>query len=60
MSEYLACGVPIVVVADPDEEIVTVSRPGAQPLRLSGDDVIDLGDVVDGFNCPVRELFELD
>jgi Uma2 family endonuclease len=60
VREYLACGVPVVVVADPDEEIVTVSRPGAQPMPLTGDDVMDLSDVVEGFRCPLRELFEVD
>jgi Uma2 family endonuclease len=58
VAEYLACGVPLVIVVDPDEQSATVSRPTMEPVRLSGNDVLDLSDIVDGFSCHVQELFE--
>ncbi len=56
LTEYLARGTSVVLVIDPDNERVTVSRQGAA-ATLSGDDVLDLDDVVPGFRCTVREIF---
>jgi Uma2 family endonuclease len=58
LAEYLTHGVPVVVVVDPDARHVTVFRPSGPELALAADDVLDLNDVVPGFRCRVRELFE--
>lgn len=72
VREYLVHGVALVVVVDPEEQTVTVSRPlgehsavasgverhsSQRDVRLTLDGVLDLGEVVPGFTCPVRELF---
>ena len=58
VAEYLAHGVPLVMVVDPVRKTVAVSRQEAQPVLLGGEDELDLGDIVDGFRCTVREIFE--
>jgi Uma2 family endonuclease len=58
VAEYLTQAVPTVVVVDPDSRKVTVLRPATPELALATDDVLDLSDVVSGFRCTVRELFE--
>jgi Uma2 family endonuclease len=57
IDEYLACGVRSVVIVDPDRELATVFRPRAQPVVVRAEETLDLGDVIDGFSCPLRELF---
>jgi hypothetical protein len=37
---------------------VTVHRPDAVPRVLGLDDVLDAGDVMPGFSCTVRRIFE--
>ena len=58
VGEYLTHRVPTVVVVDPDTQSIRVYRPAAPELPLAADDVLDLSDVVAGFRCTVRELFE--
>ena len=58
VDEYLERGVQAVVVIDPDERTGTVSRPSGAPLVLRHTDVLDLDDVVSGFRCTIREIFE--
>ena len=58
VAEYLERGVPLVVVVDPDQRIVTVHRRSAPPITLGTADVLDLDDVVEGFRCNVRDIFE--
>jgi len=59
VEEYLASGVTAVVVIDPDDRAVSVHRPSARTLTLSAaDDVLDLDDVVSGFRCSLREIFD--
>jgi Uma2 family endonuclease len=57
VAEYLRFGVPLVVVIDPDEKIVVIHRALAQPITLQTGDVLDLSDVVSGFQCSLREIF---
>jgi hypothetical protein len=54
----LTCGTGLVLVVDPDEQTVTAHRRATPPLAFGLDDTLDLGDVVPGFRCPVREIFE--
>lgn len=58
VSDYLTRGVIVVLVIDPDELTATIHRRLTPPIIHSGDDIIDLSDVVSGFRCAVREIFE--
>lgn len=55
---YLAAGVPLIWVADPDSEQIVAHRPGAEPRIFGIDDVLDGGDVLPGFRVPVRTFFD--
>lgn len=58
VEEYLAHGVPLVVVVAPDRRSVTCHRRLTPPIELSSDDdVLDLGDVVAEFRCCLRDIF---
>ena len=56
---YLARGVTLVAVIDPDDKTATVFRSGAARVKLESEtDILDLGDVIPGFSCQLREIFE--
>ena len=55
---YLAHGVPIVVVVDPEPESVILMRADASVTTLHGEDRIDLDAVLPGFGLTVRALFD--
>jgi Uma2 family endonuclease len=54
---YLAHGVRIALLVDPDDLTVLLFRPGAPPQPLRGDDPIDVADVLPGFELTVSALF---
>jgi Uma2 family endonuclease len=54
---YVKNGVRIALVADPDQRTVLRFRPDALPDVLTGDDRIDLDEVLPGFELTVNELF---
>lgn len=59
VDEYLSRGVLIVVVIDPSNRAATVWRASGSPLELnSGDDRLDLNEVLPGFSCSLDEIFE--
>jgi Uma2 family endonuclease len=59
VDEYLTRGVTVVVVIDPDRRTVTTTRRGTPPVVLQADDDrLELDDVVSGFSCQLREIFE--
>jgi Uma2 family endonuclease len=58
IDEYLTHGVLLVLVVDPDDKTVTVHRRLTPPTTLLEDNELDLDDVVAGFRCRVREIFE--
>lgn len=58
VSDYLARGVRLVWVVDPKTKTVTTYVPLLSPVTLGMDDVLDAGDVVPGFTCPVRRIFD--
>jgi Uma2 family endonuclease len=59
IAEYLAKGVVVVIVVDPGKRTVTAYRPAASPVILrEEEDVFDLSDVLPGFHCRLREIFE--
>ena len=58
-EQYLATGVPVVVIVDPEERTATTFRPGFPPVALaSPNDVPDLSDAITGFRCPLHEIFQ--
>jgi Uma2 family endonuclease len=59
VDQYLARGVALVVMVDADQKTVTTWRPGTQSATLRAEeDRLDVGDVVQGFSCSLREIFE--
>jgi Uma2 family endonuclease len=54
---YLNLGIPLVLLVDVDTESILLMRPGREPVTISGDDRIDIDDVVPGFDLTVRTLF---
>jgi Uma2 family endonuclease len=58
VRRYLRDGVQIVWVVDPQIQNVIVYRAGSkEQTTMSGDDVLDGGDVVSGFKVKVAEIF---
>jgi Uma2 family endonuclease len=58
VDEYLTYGTGLVLVVDPDEQTVSAHRRALPPLTFGLDDTLDLDDVVPGFSCRVREIFQ--
>ena len=56
-ARYLTAGTPMVWLVDPEARTLELHRPGMAPQTLSGDDVIEGGDVLPGFRATVSELF---
>jgi Uma2 family endonuclease len=54
---FVEHGSRLALLADPRRRTVTVVRAGARPAVLSGDDVLDLGEVIPGLTLVVGELF---
>lgn len=55
---YVANGVRLVLLIDPDDESVLVFRPGAQPVALRAGDTLDFGELIPGAQLGVQELFD--
>ena len=51
-------GVQVVVEVYPAEGAVMVHRRGIPFVTLTGDAVLDGGDVLPGFTLPLREIFD--
>ena len=54
---WIGYGTRIVLVLDPALVTVTVYRPNTEPVTYGEDDVLDLGDLLPRFSCPVWRLF---
>ena len=54
---YVKNGVRIALMVDPDHDVVLRFRPDALPEELTGDDRIDLDEVLPGFELTVNQLF---
>ena len=50
-------GVTLVWVIDPSARTVTVNRPATPPEILTGDSILDGGNVLAGFEIPAGRLF---
>ena len=57
VDEWLIAGCAMVWVVNPRRETVEVYRSPEDITVLRGDDILDGGDVIEGFQCPVRDLF---
>jgi Uma2 family endonuclease len=55
VDDYLAAGVRVVWVADPQARTVTVHRAGVEPLVLHEDDTLTVEDIIPGFQLSVRD-----
>ena len=58
ISMWLDLGVSMALEVRPAERTVMVHRPGAPSVTLTGDDVLDGGDVLPGFTLPLSEIFD--
>ena len=56
---WLRLGVLMVVEVYPAERAVMIHRRGQPFVTLTGDDVMDGGDVLPGFSLPLNEIFEV-
>ena len=57
VDEWLNAGSAMVWVIDPRRETIGVYRSAEDFTILSGDDTLDGGDVVAGFQCRVGDIF---
>lgn len=57
VGEYLAAGVNVVCVVDPDAETATVYRADQAPVTLSREQELALGNVLGEFRVTVRQFF---
>ena len=56
---YVANGVGIALILDPDDSTIRDFRPGAEPVILRPGDVLDLTNVLPGFILDVAALFDV-
>jgi Uma2 family endonuclease len=59
VREYLNAGIPLVWVANPDDQSVGVYRADGSAALLGPNDTIDGGAVLPGFSCQVAVFFAL-
>ena len=55
---YIERGVSLVVVIDPGNKTATTFRSGSRSVTLGSKEELDLGDVIPGFSCQLREIFQ--
>ena len=60
IAEYFAAGTRLVWLAEPETRMVHVYRSQQQVEVLGTEDDLEGGDVLPGFQCPVRRLFPPD
>jgi Uma2 family endonuclease len=60
IGEYLAVGVGVVCLLDPDSEMITVFEGDKPPRILRKTDTLDLPAVLPGFRVPVSRFLEED
>ena len=57
VEEWLTAGCRMVWVINPRRETVEIYRPNVDFAILRGTDTLDGGDVVEGFQCQVQDIF---
>jgi Uma2 family endonuclease len=55
---FLAAGVRLAVLVDPQDEMVLLVRPGGQIVALQRGDVLDLGDAIPNLRLDVSAVFD--
>lgn len=58
LQEYFAAGTQLVWFVDPEAQRITSYRAPEQGVELGIDDVLGGGDVLPGFQLPIRDLFD--
>ena len=56
---WLDFGVRLVLAIYPETRHITTHQPGRPPATLGYGDTLDGGEIIPGFQCPVREIFDL-
>lgn len=59
IHDFVKVGVPLIWVANPETHDVFVYRADGTGAILMNSDVLDGGDVLPGFRCPVADLFKI-
>lgn len=57
VEEWLTAGCTMVWVINPRQETVAVHRAAEDVVTLGADDILEGGDVVEGFRCRVQQIF---
>jgi Uma2 family endonuclease len=57
-AEYLERGVRLVLVVDPESQLLTMHASGEPSVHLHRTDRLDLDRVVPGFSCAIGDLFD--
>jgi Uma2 family endonuclease len=58
VEQYLAAGVRLVVIIDPETEQVELWQPGSrQIVTLRAEDIFSAGDIIPGFSMPIGQIF---
>ena len=57
IAEYVASGVRLIWLVDPDAETVTVYAGSMRGTEYGPTDALDGGEVLPGFACPVADFF---
>ena len=60
VAEYLAAGVRMVWLVNPDNQSVRVFQPGLSTTQLEVNDMLHGGDVLPGFACRLSDVFPVD
>ena len=55
---WLDLGVEMALEVRPASRTIAVHRPGVSPVTLTGDEVLDGGNVLPGFSLPLSEIFD--
>lgn len=55
---WISFSVPLVWVVNPETRTIEIHRHGQPLLSLTEDDTLDGGEVLPGFTCPVRDVFD--
>jgi Uma2 family endonuclease len=58
VRDFLDAGVELVLVANPDTNDILVYKSDGTVALLRSGDVLDGGDILPGFQCPISELFK--
>jgi len=59
IDDYVNNGVRLVWLVDPEDKSVRVFRLGSKPFTQGADEVIEGGDALPDFRCPLNEFFRL-